>query len=570
MAKQQNIYEESLNVFMLPIKEYLDDSSVSEIMINGAKNVYVEKGGKVIKIHPDFDERGLQTLAVNIAQFVGRQLNEEHPRLDARLPDGSRIHIVIPPIAKNGVVIAIRKFFKEKLDVPMLIGFGSFTPEMGRFIEVTVDLKKNMMISGGTGTGKTTLLNVLSNYIPSDQRIITMEDALELQLANEHVVRFETRPADKLGKGQVTMEDLLHSCLRLRPDRIILGEVRGGETFDLLQAMNTGHGGSMSTVHANTPIETLSRMESLVLLGGVELPLRAIRSQISNAISVVVSAARYSDGSRRVGHISEILPLDLKGDYQVQDIFVYTQTGKTKEGKVLGYHGPTGVIPTYFNKIKSHGYDDVDEQFFNPANYGQKTPPIFMGKSSFNDEDPENIERYEAALVRIAKEKKEKEREKKQKEKAKKEESQKEEFQKEKPKKEKPKKEEAKNERPKKEEKKKKRKRPLTKEEKEKEIKRRRILKRKEMLKQKELQRKKKEKERKERIKKAEEDLLKKKSEDIMGFMDSLDDGVSDLDDGIPDLDDFESTNVRKKTKDLVRKKVVKKVIEDDDDWGDF
>jgi len=561
MAKQQNIYEESLNVFMLPIKEYLDDSSVSEIMINGAKNVYVEKGGKVIKIHPDFDERGLQTLAVNIAQFVGRQLNEEHPRLDARLPDGSRIHIVIPPIAKNGVVIAIRKFFKEKLDVPMLISFGSFTPEMGRFIEVTVDLKKNMMISGGTGTGKTTLLNVLSNYIPDDQRIITMEDALELQLANEHVVRFETRPADKLGKGQVTMEDLLHSCLRLRPDRIILGEVRGGETFDLLQAMNTGHGGSMSTVHANTPIETLSRMESLVLLGGVELPLRAIRSQISSAISVVVSAARYSDGSRRVGHISEILPLDLKGDYQVQDIFVYTQTGKTKEGKVLGYHGPTGVIPTYFSKIQSHGYDDIDIQFFNPANYGQKTPPIFMGKSHFDDNDPENIERYEAALARIAKEKKEKEKEEKKKEKPKKEEVKKERARKEE-------KEEVKKDI--KEEKKKKRKRPLTKEEKEKEIKRRRILKRKEMLKQKELQRKKKEQQRKERIKKAEEDLLKKRSEDIMGFMDSLDNGTPDLDDGLPDLDDFETTNVRKKTKDLVRKKVVKKVIEDDDDWGDF
>ena len=383
MAGGQNIYEESLRTFLKPIAEYIDDAAVSEIMINGYKDIYIEKGGKLTKVESNFTERGVTTLAVNIAQFVGRQINEANPRLDARLPDGSRIHVVIPPIAKNGVIISIRKFFKEKLTVQRLIDFGSFTPEMARFIQVSVEMAKNMIISGGTGSGKTTLLNVLSNYIPASQRIITMEDALELQLANEHVVRFETRHPDKFGKGAVTMGDLLHSSLRLRPDRIILGEVRGGECFDLLQAMNTGHGGSMATVHANNPIETLSRLESLVLLGGIELPLRAIRAQVTGAIQIIVSAARYSDGSRRVGHISEVLPLNEKGDYVMQDIFIYTQTHKDEDGKIHGYSAPTGVLPSFFHKLKASGYHDMDESFFNPKTYGYDVPPLFMGKSYF-------------------------------------------------------------------------------------------------------------------------------------------------------------------------------------------
>lgn len=400
MAGEQNIYEESLRTFLKPIAKYIDDAAVSEIMINGYKDIYIEKGGKLTKVESNFTERGVTTLAVNIAQFVGRQINEANPRLDARLPDGSRIHVVIPPIAKNGVIISIRKFFKEKLTVQRLIDFGSFTPEMARFIQVSVEMAKNMIISGGTGSGKTTLLNVLSNYIPPSQRIITMEDALELQLANEHVVRFETRHPDKFGKGAVTMGDLLHSSLRLRPDRIILGEVRGGECFDLLQAMNTGHGGSMATVHANNPIETLSRLESLVLLGGIELPLRAIRAQVTGAIQIIVSAARYGDGSRRVGYISEVLPLNEKGDYVMQDIFIYTQTHKDEDGKIHGYSAPTGVLPSFFHKLKASGYHDMDESFFNPKTYGYEVPPLFMGKSHFtgiaeayrkHDDDDEKI-----------------------------------------------------------------------------------------------------------------------------------------------------------------------------------
>lgn len=383
IKKQQNIYEESLNTFLKPVAQYIDDPKVAEIMINGYNDVYIESGGKLTKIKSNFTERGLMTLAVNIAQFVGRQLNDENPRLDARLPDGSRIHVVLPPIAKNGVIISIRKFFKEKLTVQRLIDFGSFTPEGARFIQVCVELAKNMIISGGTGSGKTTMLNVLSNFIPSHQRIITMEDALELQLGHEHVVRFETRPPDKLGKGQVTMADLLHSSLRLRPDRVILGEVRGSECFDLLQAMNTGHGGSMSTTHANTPIETCGRLESLILMGGIELPLRAIRAQISSAINIIVSCARLADGSRRTTHISEMMPLDSKGDYQMQDIFVFNQTHKDEKGKIFGYFTPTGCLPTFYNTIVSSGFPDIREEFFNPETYGLEPPKFFMGESHF-------------------------------------------------------------------------------------------------------------------------------------------------------------------------------------------
>lgn len=379
----QDLYAESLRTFMAPVNHLMDDPEVSEVMINGYQDVYIEKKGKITKVESKFDERSLSTLAINIAQFVGRTLNVETPRLDARLPDGSRIHVVIPPIAKNGIIISIRKFFKEKLSVEKLIQFGSFTKEASRFIQVCVELKKNMIISGGTGSGKTTLLNVLSNYIPYDERIITMEDALELQLSNEHVVRFETRHKDKFGKGEVSMGDLLHSSLRLRPDRIILGEVRGSECFDLLQAMNTGHGGSMATVHANTPVETMSRLESLVLMSGIELPLRAIRSQVSSAINIVIAASRYSDGSRRVSHISEILPLDKNGDYQIQDIFIYTQTHRDENGKIHGYFAPTGVLPTFINLIKTSGFKDVDEDFFNPATYKLEQPPFYMGINYF-------------------------------------------------------------------------------------------------------------------------------------------------------------------------------------------
>ncbi len=312
-----------------------------------------------------------------MAQYVGRMLNEERPRLDARLPDGSRIHVVMPPIARKGCTISIRKFFKEKLTVDRLVDFGSMSPAMSRLIDACVALKENMVVSGGTGSGKTTLLNCVASYIPDDERILTIEDSSELQLNQEHLVPFESRPPDKFGKGGVDMGDLLHSALRLRPDRIVVGEVRGGEAFHLMQAMNTGHGGSLCTVHANTPSDTLRRLESLCLQSGIELPMVAVRAQVASAINVVICCARLQDGSRKTTHIAEVLPLNEKGDYRTQDLFVFTPTGKDEDGKIQGYHAPTGLLPTFLDRLAAFGFEDIDAAFFDPATYGEAPPPVF-------------------------------------------------------------------------------------------------------------------------------------------------------------------------------------------------
>ncbi len=374
-----DIYQEAMRSFLAPIWRYIEDERISEILINGPDSVWVEMKGKLYKTKAKFKEDQLLAAARNIAQYVGRVLNDERPRLDARLPDGSRIHVVLPPIARCGTVISIRKFFKSGLTIDKLIEFGSITPEAARFIEGLVLIKQNVVVSGGTGSGKTTLLNVISNYIPNNERIITIEDSAELQLNQDHLVPLEARPADEKGRGAVTLRDLLHSSLRLRPDRIVVGEVRGGEAFDMLQAMNTGHGGSLCTVHANSPKETLSRLESLALISGVELPLRAVRAQVADAINFVISAARLSDGSRKVTHISEVLPLNEKGDYRVQDIFVFTQTGRDENGKVQGYMAPTGVIPTIQRKLLANGLNDFTEEFFQPETYDYEPPPFFEG-----------------------------------------------------------------------------------------------------------------------------------------------------------------------------------------------
>lgn len=372
------MYQESLRAFLKPVLQWLDDPSVSEIMINGPDDIWIEAKGKLTKTTAKFtDEDGLQAAARNMAQYVGRMLNAERPRLDARLPDGSRIHIVIPPIARKGTTISIRKFFSAKLGIDMLIKFGSMTPQMARFIEACVIVKENIIVAGGTGSGKTTLLNVVSTLIPADERILTIEDSAELQLQQDHIVPFESRPPDKFGKGAVTMGDLLTSALRLRPDRIVVGEVRGGEAFDLMQAMNTGHGGSMATTHANTPTDTLRRLESLCLMSGVELPMIAVRAQVASGINVVITCERFHDGSRRTTHIAEVLPLNEKGDYRTQDIFVYTPVRKDADGKIIGYHAPTGIIPTFIDRCHAYGFDDLTEEFFDPATYGVPPPPIF-------------------------------------------------------------------------------------------------------------------------------------------------------------------------------------------------
>ncbi|MCA9665545.1 MAG: CpaF family protein [Myxococcales bacterium] len=373
------MFSDSLRAFLRPVAEFLDDPTVTEIMINGPEDVWIERKGRLTQTAARFSEDGLLAAARNMAQYVGRPLTEETPRLDARLPDGSRIHVLLPPMARCGTVIAIRKFHPGGLTIDDLIQYGSITAEAARFLEVAVQTKKNIIVAGGTGSGKTTLLNVLSDFIPDDERILTIEDSAELQLRQQHLVPLESRAADRHGKNAVDMRDLLHSALRLRPDRIIVGEVRGGECFDLLQAMNTGHGGTLSTVHANSSRETLSRIESLALLADVGLPLRAVRAQVAAAIDLVVCANRLRDGTRRITAVSEALPLDEKGDYRVQDIFVFSQTRTRRDGKVEGYLAPTAVLPTFHERLVAEGFEDMSLPFFLPQSYGYDPPKHFVG-----------------------------------------------------------------------------------------------------------------------------------------------------------------------------------------------
>jgi pilus assembly protein CpaF len=370
------MYTESLRAFLKPVLPFLDDDTVSEVMINGPTDVWVERQGLLYKTPATFTEEGLLGAARNMAQFVGRALSDEQPRLDARLPDGSRIHVVLAPIARRGTTISIRKFFKEKLGVDALIRFGSMTEPMAKILEAAILVKLNTVVAGGTGSGKTTLLNILSSLIPNEERILTIESSTELQLNQEHLVRFEARPADHTGKGAVGLGDLLHSALRLRPDRIVVGEVRGGECFYLMQAMNTGHGGSLSTTHANTATDTLRRLEALCLMSGVELPMVAVRAQVASAINLVIVCERFQDGTRKVTAIAEVLPLSPKGDYRTQNIFVFTPVGKSSDGKVLGYFAPTGIVPGFAAMARAYGLTMMDESFFDPATYGVPAPPV--------------------------------------------------------------------------------------------------------------------------------------------------------------------------------------------------
>ena len=325
-----------LTMFLEPVKPWLDDPAVSEIMINGPKEIYIEKSGRLIKVDSAFpSEPALFAAANNIAKSVGRILNEEYPRLDARLPDGSRVHVVIPPLSRCGTVVAIRKFRTDSLQPENLIEWGSISEEMLDRLRELVRKRMNILVCGATSSGKTSILNVLSSFIDPADRILTIEDSCELQLRQPHLVPFETRRPDKDGRGEVTFRDLLHSALRLRPDRIILGEIRGGEALDLLQAMNTGHSGSMSTIHANDAADSLLRLETCVMFAGFDLPLHAIRNQIVAALNYIIHTGRLEDGSRKVLGISRVLPLD-HGEYRLESEWEWIQTGVDASGKFTG------------------------------------------------------------------------------------------------------------------------------------------------------------------------------------------------------------------------------------------
>lgn len=337
-----------------PIEPLLADESISEIMVNGPKNIFVERKGQLTRANVVFesDEHVLRIIDRIVAP-LGRRVDESSPLVDARLPDGSRVHVVIRPIALNGPTITIRKFSKTPLGIQDLIRFGSMTQEIADFLRACVISRLNMVVSGGTGSGKTTLLNVLSSFIPNDERIITVENAAELQLQQEHVVTLESRPSNIEGKGAVTIQDLVIACLRMRPERIVVGECRSGEALDMLQAMNTGHDGSLTTLHANTPRDAISRLEVMCLMAGMDLPVRAIREQIAAAVNVICQQQRLRDGSRRILYITEVQGME--GEMiTMSDIFEFEQTGY-ENSKIIGRIRPTGIRPKFIERIEDSG-----------------------------------------------------------------------------------------------------------------------------------------------------------------------------------------------------------------------
>jgi len=346
-----------------PIQPLLDDPDVSEVMVNGPKNVYIERKGKLVKTNVVFeDNEHILRVIERIVYPLGRRIDIDNPTVDARLPDGSRVNAIIPPVAIDGPSITIRKFSKDKLTVEQLIGFGSITAKMAEFLQACVVSHLNIVISGGTGSGKTTLLNVISGFVPDDERIVTIEDVAELQLHQDHIVRLETKPPKSDGTSAVTVRDLVRNSLRMRPDRIVVGECRGGEALDMLQAMNTGHDGSLTTLHANTPRDALSRMETMALMSGLDMPLSVIREQVASAVDLIVQQTRMGDGSRKVTHITEVAGMEGK-TIVMTDIFKYEQTGISPDGKILGNLKPTGMRPFFGSRLEDSGFKLGPEVF---------------------------------------------------------------------------------------------------------------------------------------------------------------------------------------------------------------
>jgi pilus assembly protein CpaF len=337
-----------------PIQPLLEDDTVTEVMVNGAKNIYIERAGKIIRIPVAFEsDEHVMRVIDRIVAPLGRRIDESSPYVDARLPDGSRVNAIIPPISLVGPVLTVRKFARNPITLEQLIEFGTITPEALQFLKACVESRLNLIISGGTGSGKTTLLNILSQFIPADERIVTVENAAELQLRQEHVVTLESRPPNIEGRGEVTIRQLVINCLRMRPDRIIVGEIRDEAALDMLQAMNTGHDGSMTTAHSNSPRDSLARLETMVMMAGMELPVRAIREQVSSAIDLIIHQERMRDGTRKVVNITEVSGME--GDViTMTDIFVFEQSG-FEGGKIIGRLRPTGLRPKFMDKIEASG-----------------------------------------------------------------------------------------------------------------------------------------------------------------------------------------------------------------------
>lgn len=346
-----------------PLEPLLQDETITDILVNGPKTVFVERFGKLERAATTFqDERHLMRIIQKIVSAVGRRIDESSPFVDARLADGSRVNAIVAPLAVDGSLLSIRKFAKKRISMDRLIEFGSMTPAMGEIMHAMVSLRKNVLISGGTGSGKTTLLNALSAFIDGSERIVTIEDSAELQLQQDHVARLETRPPNIEGKGEISQRDLVKNALRMRPDRIIVGEVRAGEAFDMLQAMNTGHDGSMTTVHANTPRDALSRVEQMIGMSGIDMPARSARAQIASAVDVVVQVGRLSDGRRKILSISEITGME--GDtITMQEIYRFRMTGRTESGDVLGRFEATGIRPKFAADAVTAGIDLAPDLF---------------------------------------------------------------------------------------------------------------------------------------------------------------------------------------------------------------
>jgi pilus assembly protein CpaF len=352
----EEVFEQTILGFFDPVRPYLDDPSVSEVMINGPNEIFIERGGHIERTDAKFPSEHALTAAVrNLAQYVGRHVDEYRPILEARFPDGSRVEAVLPPASPDGPSVAIRRFSKETLTVEKLVQLGSLTADAAAALHALIMCKQNIVVSGGTASGKTSMLNALSGYIDDDERILIIEDARELQLQKPHIVQLEARPPDAKGRGEISIRQLFRATLRMRPDRIVVGEIRSGESLDLVQAMTSGHGGSLTTVHASYPTDTLNRLETMALMSDVELPLFALRAQIASAMDIIVQTSRLRDGSRCVTHLSEVVGYDPQGGYQLQDLFKRRFLGTDANGKIHSELRATGAFPQCMEMIHAHG-----------------------------------------------------------------------------------------------------------------------------------------------------------------------------------------------------------------------